>query len=444
MCGRTVIALAPEDLQARVRAQQWRNRDEYRPSYNIGPGRSCPVLIQTSRRGGRNVGGGGQSDSGRELVNMRWGFIPPQFTQKPDFQTIIRTINARDDSIKSNAPTWSRARQDRRCVVPIQGFYEWLKKGKDRKPFYIIPKKAEGATEKELGEPPILYVAGLWNISEIDSETIYSFTIVTTDSSPDLKWLHDRMPVILRTPEEVETWLDPDVKFGTDVGSLMRPFEDGLEWYAVSPAVNKSDKGNDGPQCIVPISQAKGTLASFFSKAPPATSTTKKEDLIEKKEGASNFEADTDCGDADKKVEALEQGSYIDSYYTLSAQPMDDTPTQSSTILSNTTSENHSSRDALIQKLISANLISDSIDTSEIPLEILQELSDSLPPSSPASTKPTPKEAPSTKKRKPDDGGKKPSTASSLKNKKAKALSGKKESGAGGGNSILQYFSKRT
>jgi putative SOS response-associated peptidase YedK len=63
MCGRTALGLSVDELQARTGVQRWTRREEYRPSHNVGPGRSYPVLIRSSGFGG----GGG---TGRELCNM--------------------------------------------------------------------------------------------------------------------------------------------------------------------------------------------------------------------------------------------------------------------------------------------------------------------------------------------------------------------------------------
>jgi putative SOS response-associated peptidase YedK len=139
----------------------------------------------------------------------------------------------------------------------VQGFFEWVKKGKDRKPFYVHPDKmssptTQGSTttttttatststhnfsQQNIDAIPLdvtsglLYFAGLYDCANIEGSDVYSFTIVTTDSAESLKWLHDRMPVILRNEYELDLWLNPKVKFGTEVASLMRPLNHGLEW----------------------------------------------------------------------------------------------------------------------------------------------------------------------------------------------------------------------
>ncbi|KAJ3303571.1 hypothetical protein HDU76_005330 [Blyttiomyces sp. JEL0837] len=270
MCGRTVMALAPDTLQHQTRATNYIGKDQYRKSYNVGPGRGYPVLY-------KEVNGSSSGSSQRVLRHMRWGLIPTYGSSSaskskpqnpPDFPTILRTINARDDSIRENAPTWLNPRVSQRCLIPVQGFFEWLKKGKDRKPYYIHPSNDD--KEKKDENEKIMYFAGLYNrvmLKTVDGppEEVYSFTIVTTESSSRLKWLHDRMPVILSEWEDQERWLDPFCGWTDEVEKLMRPVDDGYVWHAVSPFVNKV--GNDTPECIVPIEQKRGTLSHFLTKS---------------------------------------------------------------------------------------------------------------------------------------------------------------------------------
>ena len=48
-------------------------------------------------------------------------------------------------------------------------------------------------------------------------EPLYSYTIVTVPADKTLTWLHDRMPAILRTPEEAAAWLDAEAVSADEV-----------------------------------------------------------------------------------------------------------------------------------------------------------------------------------------------------------------------------------
>jgi putative SOS response-associated peptidase YedK len=49
----------------------------------------------------------------------------------------LSTINATCESVFQGTPAWRGPRQDKRCVVVAQGFYEWLDKGKEKQPYFV-------------------------------------------------------------------------------------------------------------------------------------------------------------------------------------------------------------------------------------------------------------------------------------------------------------------
>ena len=83
------------------------------------------------------------------------------------------------------------------------------------------------SVDKLQQEPPLLFCAGLWDRSP---DGIESFAIVTTESCSDLKWLHDRMPVIIQSEEDCDLWLNPVISFTPCIDALMKPLENGLTW----------------------------------------------------------------------------------------------------------------------------------------------------------------------------------------------------------------------
>jgi hypothetical protein len=99
-------------------------------------------------------------------------------------------------------------------------------------------------------------------------EKLYTYTIITTDSNKQLKFLHDRMPVIFDNGSDaIKTWLDPKrTEWSADLQSLLKPYEGELECYPVSKDVGKV--GNNSPLFLVPIDSAenKQNIANFFGK----------------------------------------------------------------------------------------------------------------------------------------------------------------------------------
>ena len=90
-------------------------------------------------------------------------------------------------------PSFRDAFKAQRCVIPLDGYYEW-KAGEDKKskkqPYYVT------------GPDGLLWAAGLW-ATGMDR---LSATMVTTDATEEMAWLHHRLPKFLTT-EEIAPWL---------------------------------------------------------------------------------------------------------------------------------------------------------------------------------------------------------------------------------------------
>ena len=201
-----------------------------------------------------------------KLQAMKWGLIPFWTKRNPDYSTVMRTINARDDSLASKGGMWSTMKQRKRCIVVAQGFFEWLKKngGKEKIPHFVKRQDEQ-----------LMCFAGLWDCVQYDGsdEKHYTYTIITTDSNRQLSFLHDRMPVILENgSDQLRTWLDPNrSEWSKELQSLLKPFEGNLDCYPVKKDVGKV--GNNSPTFIVPVASTenKNNIANFFSNAKKST-----------------------------------------------------------------------------------------------------------------------------------------------------------------------------
>jgi putative SOS response-associated peptidase YedK len=225
------------------------------------------------------------------LKAMKWGLIPFWTKRSPDYSSMLRTINCRDDSLIENRGMWNTMKQRKRCIVIAQGFYEWLKKGpggKDKVPHFV--KRKDGQ---------LMCFAGLWDCVKYEDsqEKLYTYTIITTDSNTQLSFLHDRMPVILDAGSEaMKTWLDPERnKWSKELQSLLKPYNGELECYPVNKEVGKV--GNNSPDFILPVDSKnnKKNIANFFDnakkpKASPTKEPAKEQECMETKghEGSEN------------------------------------------------------------------------------------------------------------------------------------------------------------
>ncbi|KAI1007196.1 hypothetical protein K3495_g1019 [Podosphaera aphanis] len=193
-----------------------------------------------------------------ELQTMKWGLIPSWTKRIPDASAIGKAINCRDDSLRDNKKMWTSMKNSQRCIVVAQGYYEW-RRGREKTPHYI--KRKDGK---------LLCFAGLFDRVQFHGHgQLYTYTVITTNSSDPLRFLHHRMPVILENgSHEITTWLDPAQKvWSMDLQKLLRPFAGELEVYPVSRKVGKV--GNNSPRFIIPVAsdENKSNIANFFSKS---------------------------------------------------------------------------------------------------------------------------------------------------------------------------------
>ncbi|MGY3668180.1 SOS response-associated peptidase [Marinovum sp. KMM 9989] len=216
MCGRFAVTLPP-DAMAQLFAATPANDLPVVPNYNV-----CPTtLIATVRTGDTE-------DMGRQLVPMRWGFVPHWYKTPSDGPLLI---NARAETL-AEKPAFRAACRARRCLIPASGFYEWTKdpEGK-RLPWYI--RRADGA--------PLLF-AGIWQDWERDGEALRTCAIVTTGANTRMQEIYHRMPVILES-DDLPLWLG---EAGKGAASLMQAADDEvLEFYRVDPEVNSNRAQGD-------------------------------------------------------------------------------------------------------------------------------------------------------------------------------------------------------
>lgn len=196
--------------------------------YNIAPTDEASVVVQRDDR--------------RAIVRYRWGLVPSW----ADPQKASRAFNARAETLATSG-LFRDAYRRRRCLVPVDGFYEWQRDGKQRQPMRI----------HDPGERP-LALAGLWTGRRDEESGIWlrTFTIITTRPNEFMSPIHDRMPVVV-PPDAWANWLDPTPKDPGELRALLEPREDlALAAYPVATLVNSVR--NDGPGLIVPLAGAEG------------------------------------------------------------------------------------------------------------------------------------------------------------------------------------------
>jgi putative SOS response-associated peptidase YedK len=257
MCGRYASARRRIELLEEFSVERDRVTEDLPADYNVAPTKPVYAVLTRAARQEDDQAGPDAADPGavaRELRVVRWGLVP--FWAK-DISIGSRLINARAETV-SEKPSYRRAFERRRCLLPADGYYEWQQpaepdgtgKKPPKQPFYIT---------SEDGRP--LAFAGLYELwrdpAHPDGDPdawLWTATIITTSAPDELGQIHDRMPMVI-DPASWADWLDPGNRDPASLHDLLAPaVARGLVSFPVSRAVNSVR--NNGPELIEPAEPA--------------------------------------------------------------------------------------------------------------------------------------------------------------------------------------------
>lgn len=230
MCGRIVSTTPPQEL-ARYFDATPPAEAALPPEHNVAPTNDVYVVLEDGET--------------RRVAPFHWGLVP-FWAKDPSIGN--RMINARADTLATKN-AFKNAFKRRRCIVPVDGFYEWHKVPghKTKQPYYI----------HRPDEEPLAF-AGLWESwkpkgdgDDADAGRLRSTTIITTDANETMAAIHDRMPVIL-PPSAWDAWLDPDNDDLDALGSLLVPAPPRI--LTLRPvSTDVGNVRNHGPHLIEPV-----------------------------------------------------------------------------------------------------------------------------------------------------------------------------------------------
>lgn len=191
MCGRFNSIASGKDFAETYGAEF--GGVELQPNHNVAPTSKIYVLIQ---------------DDARKVVNtMTWGLVPSWSKDKTRSASMI---NARSETL-TEKPSFRSLLTKYRCVIPIQGFYEWQVLPSETKK----PKKQAHYISRSDGQ--IMTLAGLWTTwKDADNSLLQTCTIITIEATNKLSEIHHRMPVILER-EALNEWLSVDSPMPTNL-----------------------------------------------------------------------------------------------------------------------------------------------------------------------------------------------------------------------------------
>lgn len=244
MCGRFSQYSPVSDLVAHFDVDEVLvDPADRRPRYNVAPTQQALVIAASA------------DGEVRKLGAMRWGLVP---RWADDIRIGNRMINARTDRVAtSNA--YRAAFAKRRCLIPVDGFYEWARPDAEGADGAAGDGGTAGRTKvpktpyhihSGTGSP--LALAGLWETwYDAEERPLRSFTILTCDANAAMQPIHHRMPLILDRADW-DRWLAPTPLDETEQERLLVPAPDEeLVFDRVSTEVNRPV--NDNPQVIVPV-----------------------------------------------------------------------------------------------------------------------------------------------------------------------------------------------
>ncbi|HHV99783.1 MAG TPA: SOS response-associated peptidase [Clostridiaceae bacterium] len=156
------------------------------------------------------------SHNGKKVLSAaKWGF--------PSYKGSGVIINARAESVHEK-PMFRNAFISNRCIVPANGYYEWLTHEDKSKTKYLIGVKGKR----------LFFMAGLYNMFTDKNNNPYTaITIITTEASEEISFIHDRMPVIL-PDEAINSWLDKNNRDIDLLRSMLVPFSSAFSVTEVS------------------------------------------------------------------------------------------------------------------------------------------------------------------------------------------------------------------
>ncbi|MGK5546892.1 SOS response-associated peptidase [Streptomyces sp. URMC 127] len=264
MCGRYAASRKPEDLVGLFGVEKWEPSEALAPDWNVAPTKSVYAVLE------RPLKDAGDRRPVRQLRPLRWGLVP-SWAKSPE--GAAKMINARSETVHEK-PSYRRAFEARRCLIPADGYYEWVtgaaereleekgrKKRTRKQPYFVTP--ADGS---------VMAMAGLyefWRDPTLPPDHPQAWwatcTVLTTEAEAEpfarpegapapeggprsLAEIHPRMPLVL-PPDRWAAWLDPGRTDAEELrGLLVPPPAGSVRAYPVTTAV--SDVRNNGPELV--------------------------------------------------------------------------------------------------------------------------------------------------------------------------------------------------
>lgn len=209
MCGRFSFVFTKKIIEKRFDLSDTGN---YEPRYNCAPSQKLAVIT---------------NQNPDKLSFFKWGLVP---SWAKDTAIGNKMINAKAETI-TEKPSFKNAIQQRRCLIPVDSFYEW---NKEKEPYHFFLK----------GEEPFA-LAGIWDSwKDQNNNLTTTFSIITTEANDLLKLFHTRMPAIIDRNYEKKWLLSENTN---ELMELLKPYDPTeMVCYKISKLVNSA--ANETPE----------------------------------------------------------------------------------------------------------------------------------------------------------------------------------------------------
>ncbi|WFB07505.1 SOS response-associated peptidase [Streptomyces sp. LX-29] len=275
MCGRYAASRSPEDLVGLFGVEKWEPTETLDPDWNVAPTKNVYAVLERPLKDAED------RRPVRQLRSLTWGLVP-SWAKSPDVG--VKMINARAETVHEKA-SFRRPFLSRRCLLPADGYYEWVTAAAERQleeqgrrkrprkqPYFVTP--SDGS---------VMALAGLyefWRDRTLPDDHPRAWwvtcTVITTEADKEpfagaadrpesepgprsLAEIHPRMPLILPS-DRWGAWLDPTHTDPDGLRELLvAPPAGLLRAYPVSTGV--SDVRNNGPELLKELeAPEEGTL----------------------------------------------------------------------------------------------------------------------------------------------------------------------------------------
>jgi putative SOS response-associated peptidase YedK len=183
------------------------------------------------------------NDGQHALHHFRWGLIPHFMKSLEEAIKISQqTLNAKAETV-FDKPSFRNSIMQHRCIIPVNGFFEWKHLGKDKQPFFIHPKAHD-----------FFLLAGIYShwMDKQHNELVSTFSILTTEANELMADIHNtkkRMPLIL-DQRNMGDWIDGGLP-KSSVIELMQGCDDSImAAYPVSKLLSAKNRNSDIPEIL--------------------------------------------------------------------------------------------------------------------------------------------------------------------------------------------------